>query len=102
MDHETLFMHVLELREYAMDSIELLTGNRVNMGWNVVGGVRMDADERHFKPILENLEKKSKLTKLILRKLRNKNINVHNKQNKIDKKGHDICHDLSLFTTILS
>ena len=57
MDHETLFMHVLELREYAMDSIELLTGNRVNMGWNVVGGVKMDADERHFKPILENLEK---------------------------------------------
>ena len=48
---------VLELREYAMDSIELLTGNRVNMGWNVVGGVRMDADERHFKPILENLDK---------------------------------------------
>ena len=39
MDHETLFMHVLELREYAMDSIELLTGYRVNMGWNVVGGV---------------------------------------------------------------
>ena len=57
LDHETLFMHVLELREYAMDSIELLTGNRVNMGWNVVGGVRMDADERHFKPILENLKK---------------------------------------------
>ena len=57
MDHETLFMHVLELREYAMDSIELLTGNRVNMGWNVVGGVRMDADERHFEPILKNLEK---------------------------------------------
>ncbi|MCR5027457.1 MAG: nickel-dependent hydrogenase large subunit [Methanobrevibacter sp.] len=57
LDHETLFMQVLELREYAMDSIELLTGNRVNMGWNVVGGVRMDADERHFKPILENLKK---------------------------------------------
>ena len=57
MDHETLFMHVLELREYAMDSIELLTGNRVNMGWNVVGGVRMDADERHFEPILKNMEK---------------------------------------------
>lgn len=57
LDHETLFMHVLELREYAMDSIELLTGNRVNMGWNVVGGVRMDADERHFEPILENLKK---------------------------------------------
>ena len=57
MDHETLFMQCLELREYAMDSIELLTGNRVNMGWNVVGGVKMDADERHFEQILENLKK---------------------------------------------
>ena len=26
------------------------------MGWNVVGGVRMDADESHFKPILEKLD----------------------------------------------
>ena len=57
LDHETLFMHVLALREHAMDSLELLTGNRVNLGWNVVGGVRMDADERHFNAILENLKK---------------------------------------------
>ncbi|MGN0104255.1 hydrogenase large subunit [Methanobrevibacter ruminantium] len=57
LDHETLFMHVLALREYAMDSLELLTGNRVNLGWNVVGGVRMDADERHFNAILDNLKK---------------------------------------------
>lgn len=56
LDHETLFMHVLDLREYVMDSIELLTGNRVNMGWNVIGGVKMDADESHFKPILDNLK----------------------------------------------
>lgn len=56
MDHEMLFMKVLELREYVMDSIELLTGNRVNMGWNVVGGVRMDAKEEHFDKILENLK----------------------------------------------
>ncbi|MDO5849013.1 MAG: nickel-dependent hydrogenase large subunit [Methanobrevibacter sp.] len=56
LDHETLFMQVLDMREYIMDSIELLTGNRVNMGWNVVGGVKMDADERFFNPILENLK----------------------------------------------
>lgn len=55
LDHETLFMHVLDLREYAMDAIELLTGNRVNMGWNVVGGVRMDADDSHFSKILDKL-----------------------------------------------
>ena len=56
LDHEVLFMHVLDMREHIMDAIELLTGNRVNMGWNVVGGVRMDADESHFKPILEKLD----------------------------------------------
>lgn len=56
LDHETLFMHSLDLREYIMDSIELLTGNRVNMGWNVIGGVKMDADDRFFNPILENLK----------------------------------------------
>lgn len=56
LEHETLFMQVLDMREYIMDSIELLTGNRVNMGWNVVGGVKMDADDRFFKPILENLK----------------------------------------------
>lgn len=56
IDHEVLFMQVLDMREYVMDSIELLTGNRVNMGWNVVGGVKMDADESHFSKILENLK----------------------------------------------
>lgn len=56
LDHEVLFMQVLYLREYVMDSIELLTGNRVNMGWNVVGGVKMDANESHFNQILENLK----------------------------------------------
>jgi len=56
LDHETLFMHVLALREHAMDAIELLTGNRVNMGWNVVGGVRMDAEEKHFNAIMEKIK----------------------------------------------
>lgn len=55
LEHETLFMHMLNLREPVMDAIELLTGNRVNMGWNVVGGVRMDAKETHIMQILEKL-----------------------------------------------
>lgn len=60
LEHETLFMNMLALREPIMDAIELLTGNRVNMGWNVVGGVRMDVKQSHLDPILqivENLEK---------------------------------------------
>ena len=56
MEHETLFMYMLSLREHAMDAIELLTGNRVNMGWNVVGGVRMDGKQTHFDQILGKLK----------------------------------------------
>ena len=40
-----------------MDAIELLTGNRVNMGWNVVGGVKMDAKETHLNQIKEIIAK---------------------------------------------
>ncbi len=53
LEHETLFMYMLSLREPVMDAIELLTGNRVNMGWNVVGGVRMDAEEKHLQSIMK-------------------------------------------------
>lgn len=53
LEHETLFMNMLALREPVMDAIELLTGNRVNMGWNVVGGVKMDAKQSHLDAILK-------------------------------------------------
>ena len=59
IEHETLFMYMLYLREPVMDAIELLTGNRVNMGWNVVGGVKMDVKRSHLDSILKiilNLE----------------------------------------------
>lgn len=59
LEHETLFMYMLHLREPIMDAIELLTGNRVNMGWNVVGGVKMDVKQSHMDSILKiitNLE----------------------------------------------
>jgi energy-converting hydrogenase A subunit O len=59
LEHETLFMYMLYLREPVMDAIELLTGNRVNMGWNVVGGVRMDVKQTHLDSIMKimlNLE----------------------------------------------
>lgn len=57
VEHETLFMYMLYLREPVMDAIELLTGNRVNMGWNVVGGVKMDAKETHLNQIKEIITK---------------------------------------------
>jgi energy-converting hydrogenase A subunit O len=57
LEHETLFMYMLYLREPVMDAIELLTGNRVNMGWNVVGGVRMDVNQSHLDSIMKILLK---------------------------------------------
>jgi energy-converting hydrogenase A subunit O len=57
IEHETLFMYMLAMREPVMDAIELLTGNRVNMGWNVVGGVRMDAKDIHLQQIMEKMNK---------------------------------------------
>ncbi len=53
IEHETLFVYMLNIREMIMDAIELLTGNRVNMGWNVVGGVRMDAKDVHLNSIMD-------------------------------------------------
>lgn len=53
LEHETLFMYMLHLREPIMDAIELLTGNRVNMGWNIVGGVKMDANQSHLDSIMK-------------------------------------------------
>ncbi len=57
MEHETLFMYMLALREPVMDAIELLTGNRVNMGWNVVGGVKMDVNQSHMDSIMDIIVK---------------------------------------------
>lgn len=56
LDHEFLFMQMLSLREPIMDCIESLTGNRVNMGWNVVGGVKMDAEDYHLEQILRTVK----------------------------------------------
>ncbi|MEN6293513.1 MAG: hypothetical protein ABFD07_16055, partial [Methanobacterium sp.] len=57
IEHETLFMYMLSMRELIMDAIELLAGNRVHMAWNVVGGVRLDVKEVHLKSILDLLDK---------------------------------------------
>ncbi|MDK2789725.1 MAG: energy-converting hydrogenase subunit [Methanothermococcus sp.] len=54
IEHETLAMWILNAREHIMDILESITGNRVNMGFNVVGGVRTDLN----KELLDNIYKK--------------------------------------------
>ncbi|NYT06595.1 MAG: hypothetical protein GKC04_09580 [Methanomicrobiales archaeon] len=42
IEHETLAMYLLNLRETAMDMLELITGARVTCAYTVPGGVRFD------------------------------------------------------------
>lgn len=41
---ESLFMHVMEVREMMQDVKETVFGNRMDIGANVIGGVRYDID----------------------------------------------------------
>jgi len=43
---DTLFMYTWRDRETVMDLLEGLTGNRVNYSANVLGGVKIDVDEK--------------------------------------------------------
>lgn len=56
VEHETLGIYNLNTREKIMDLLEMISGNRVQYSWNVVGGVRMDFKESHLKKILVNLK----------------------------------------------
>jgi Ni,Fe-hydrogenase III large subunit len=43
--YETLFMHVMEVREIAQDIKESVFGNRMDLGAMCIGGVRYDVDD---------------------------------------------------------
>src|SRR3972149_723211 len=51
----TLFMWTWRDREAVQDSLEELTGNRVNYGINEVGGVRRDISDREGARVLDRL-----------------------------------------------
>ncbi|HBM81860.1 MAG: nickel-dependent hydrogenase large subunit [Clostridiales bacterium] len=41
---DSVFMFAFNAREKVMDALEILSGNRVNYGMNIIGGVRRDID----------------------------------------------------------
>jgi NADH-quinone oxidoreductase subunit D len=45
--HKSLFMYAWKARELIMDSLEEITGNRVNHGINRIGGVRYPVEPKH-------------------------------------------------------
>jgi energy-converting hydrogenase A subunit O len=60
IEHETLAMYLLNLRETAMDQLELITGARVTCAYMVPGGVRFDLrteDEATLRKGLDHIER---------------------------------------------
>jgi len=57
IEHETLGMYLLNIRERAMDLLELLTGARVTCAYIVPGGVRFDPDGEDLEKIMTEIDK---------------------------------------------
>ncbi len=52
---DTLLMYTWRDREVVMDILAELTGNRVNYGMNVIGGVKRDLEKKHLEDILKSV-----------------------------------------------
>lgn len=53
---DSLFMHVMELRETMQDLKESIFGNRMNLSVNCIGGVRYNINDEQAKYILKTLD----------------------------------------------
>jgi NADH-quinone oxidoreductase subunit D len=60
---DTLLMYSWRDREIVMDLLQALTGNRVNYGFNTIGGVRKDITEEQKQDILAALKPLEERTK---------------------------------------
>ncbi|PWR72455.1 nickel-dependent hydrogenase large subunit [Methanospirillum stamsii] len=56
IEHETLGMYLLNIRETVMDMLEYLTGARVTCAYIVPGGVRFDTDEEDLSRIMKAMD----------------------------------------------
>jgi energy-converting hydrogenase A subunit O len=56
IEHETLAMYLLNLRETVMDAIEIMTGTRIMTAYVVPGGVREDINKEIMTKIHEALD----------------------------------------------
>jgi len=62
MGHDSMFMYTWNLREDVMDTLEEISGNRVNYGMVTIGGSRRDIDDEKRKKLLGMLAKLEKST----------------------------------------
>ncbi len=57
IEHETLGMYLLDLREQVMDELERLTGARVTCAYIIPGGVRCDIPKKEAEALLVSLDR---------------------------------------------
>jgi energy-converting hydrogenase A subunit O len=57
IEHETLGMYLLDLREQAMDQLENLTGARVTCAYIIPGGVRCDISRQEAESLTVSLDR---------------------------------------------
>lgn len=55
--HDSLFMHIWDVRELIMDMLEELSGNRVNYAMVTIGGARRDISDDMRRSFMEKLAK---------------------------------------------
>ncbi|KUG21089.1 energy conserving hydrogenase eha large subunit [hydrocarbon metagenome] len=55
IEHETLAMYLLNVREIVLDQLERITGSRINTAYMIPGGVRFDITEEDAAALLAGL-----------------------------------------------
>ena len=64
--HDSMFMHTWDVRETIMDTLEELSGNRVNYSMVTIGGARRDISDELRKTILRRLDEfEPKLNRIV-------------------------------------
>ena len=88
---DSVFMFAFNAREKVMDTLEVLSGNRVNYGMNIIGGARRDIDNNQKTVLLSMLDElqsaNNSLKKILINDktvaLRTKGVGIINKEDAI-------------------
>ncbi len=92
---DTLLMLSWRDREVVMDLLELLTGNRVNYGFNTVGGVRRDITDEQKQTVLTGVDALEERTRYYI-DVASQELTVINRLSNVGKMSHDDCIRLNV------
>lgn len=85
---DTLLMYTWRDREVVLDQLAALTGNRVNYGYNTIGGVRRDVTEEQKAALLEAVDVLEERTRYYI-EVASQEVTVINRLSNVGKISHD-------------